>query len=329
MVDNGLGTVLGREIWGIVTSKQPFVRWWVMSGVAFTLFFVVYFLAVRTYLGQYLENSALWGSKNLPKPQVLESLDDLNTISVTSLAIAIVAVGLVGLFRRSFSVAVASAGTIVASVLTTELLKKVILHRPDIAAIGLVKANDHNSYPSGHTTIGMAVVIGLFLVTAYRWRGPVMFFTLAWGLSIGAATITASWHRLSDTIGADLVVLFFGGLAAIWLSRRGLIEKEPPKLYPLRTILVVFWAAFALLTFVIGMILLVRTLQIWEILPQLEAARAAGVAPNLTAHEDPTFQNNLYLASQSLASAFSTIAMLWFWGTFHRLSTAPAKGHRQ
>lgn len=312
-----------------MTAEKSGSRWWFMSGFALVAFFGVYYLAVRTYLGQYVENAALGGAKQVAKPELMDSLENLHTISMTSLAIVIGLVGIVGLIRRSWRIAFASTGTIAVSVLLTEALKKIILTRPNLAPLPIEGDNAHNSFPSGHTTIAMAIIIALLLVTAYRWRGPVMFFSLAWGVSMGAATITAGWHRFSDTLGADLVVLFVAGLATVWLARGGVLEAEPKGLYPLRTVLVAVFAGLATLSLAAGAVILVRSLQIWDVLPQLNAARQAGVAPDLTAHMDPTFQMNMYLASQSLALAFSILSVLWFWGTFHRLSTASPQGkHR-
>ena len=297
-------------------------RWWWATALSLLAFVGVYVFAVRTYLGQYLEDSALLGAEQVDKPEVLESLDTLHTISVFSLVLVILAVGVVGLLRRSPRVAFASASVIVASILTTEALKKIILQRPDL--VNIYPDATHNSFPSGHTTIGMVIVIALLLAVSYAWRGPVMLLTLFWGVSIGAATITASWHRLSDTIGADLVVLFFGSLAALWLLKGGAIKREPARSYPLRTVLAVILSVVAVGALVVGAILAIKTVQFWDLLPQLEAARQAGAAPHLTAHEDPQFTYNLFLAAQSLALAFSSLAALWFWATFHRLSTGPA-----
>lgn len=298
-------------------------RWWWVTGLSLIAFIGVYIFAVRTYLGQYLEDSALLGAKQVDKPEILESLETLHTISVVSLVLVVLAVGTLGLLRHSFRIAFASVSVIVASVLTTEALKKIILPRPDL--VNIYPDAAHNSFPSGHTTIGMAIVIALLLAASYSWRGPVMLLTLFWGVSIGAATITASWHRLSDTIGADFVVLIFGSLAALWLLRGGAIKREPPRLYPLRTVVTVILSVVAVGALVVGGILAVKTVQFWDVIPQLEAARQAGVEPHLTAHEDPQFTYNLFLAAQSLALAFSSLAALWFWATFHRLATAPTQ----
>lgn len=293
-----------------------------LSVVAFV---ALYFAAVRTYLGQYIENSVLLGAKQQPRPELLDSLETLHTISLGSLALALVIIVVIGFARKAPRVAVGSALIIVVSTGVTEVLKRYVLPRPDLATI--YENNAHNSFPSGHTTIGMAIVIALLVVSAYRFRGWVMFFTLIWGTSMAAATITASWHRLSDTIGANLVVLTVGSLVVLWLRKNGNLRREVDHSYPLRGI---FYAVVALLgaaALAVGLYVGIMTVNLWELPTLVEAARAAGVSPNLTAHQNPTFTWNLFVAAQSVALGFSLLSSLLFWATFHHLGTGRTASH--
>lgn len=298
-------------------------RWKWAAAISLVLLVAVYVLAVHTYLGQYLENSALLGAKQVPRDDLEDAARTLNTISYVSLALITLVVGVEALMRRAVRTAMASAGIIVVAVGITEVLKRFVLPRPELANI--YENNGHNSFPSGHTTIGMAVVVALLVATAYRWRGPVMLFTAFWGTSIGAATITARWHRLSDTIGADLVVMMVASLAVLWLLKRGNVQTETGKSYPGRVVLVIILSLGAAMSLAVGGILAVGSVIRWDLLGDLSAARAAGVAADLTSHLDPVFTWNMFLAAQALALGFSLLTALWFWGTLHRVEAGPAK----
>lgn len=298
-------------------------RWAWMTVIGISVFVATYMLLVRTYLGQYLENSVLLGAEQQTPESVSDALDNLRVISVTALAVAMVAYALVGLLRKSWRIALAGMAALGVSAVVAEVLKRFLLTRPDLAPI--YQDNGHNSFPSGHTTIAMAILVSLLLVVSYRWRGLAMFVAMTWAIGVGSATVTARWHRVSDTIGGDMVALAVGALVALWLLRSNAIRVADEKRYPLRVIFVVFIAATAALMLVAGIIIGVRSVQMWDVLGQLSAARAAGEAPTLTAHLDPQFNENMYLAGQALAYAFSAFSGLWFWLTFHHLSTHRAR----
>lgn len=292
-------------------------RWVWMSVLALLFFAATYLLLVRTYLGQYLENAALLGAKeNARASEVADALDNLQIISVVSLGIAFFAFLIVGLIRGSLRLGIAAAGALATSTLLAEVLKRYILSRPDLAPI--YQDNAHNSFPSGHTTIAMAILVSLLLVIAYRWRGLVMLLAMGWAVSVGAATITARWHRLSDTIGGDMIAIGIGAVFALWLLRSGLMEPRNNKVYPLRVAYVVALLGMAFLSLVAGAILIVGTLNNFGVFHEI----AAGNAADLTAHLDPVFNANMFYAAQTLAFGFSALAGLWFWATLHHLGTS-------
>lgn len=53
----------------------------------------------------------------------------------------------------------------------------------------------------------MSVVFGLALVVPYRLRAAAVGVCVVWASFVGAYTVAAGWHRPSDVIGADLMVL--------------------------------------------------------------------------------------------------------------------------
>lgn len=289
----------GRWAWMIVIGLAV--------GVAAYLFFI------RTYTGQYLENAALLGAKqNATAAEMTDALDDLRVISYVSLGVAIIAVGIVGLARKSWRIGAAGAFVIAGATITTELLKKVILPRPDLAQT--YADNASNSFPSGHTTIAMSILVALLVVTSYRWRGIVMFFAVAWATAVGSATVTARWHRFSDTLGADMVALIFGAIALIWLYKHGEIRRVEGKTHPWRVIYIVILSGVGVVTLALGATLSGLTIARWDV-----GWGATTLASNAVA--DPEFSRNLFFAAQSLALAFSILSALWIWATLHRLES--------
>lgn len=291
-------------------------RWVWMIVIGLAILVGSYLFFVRTYTGQYLENSALIGaSLEANASQVAEALENLRVISYVSLGAALVAIVIIGLIRKAWQIAAAGVWVLAGATVTTELLKKVLLTRPDLAPI--YQDNAHNSFPSGHTTIAMAILVSLLIVVPYRWRGPVMLVTVTWATTIASATITARWHRFSDTVSANAVVLIFGAIALIWLARQGLLVVEQGRAYPLRTTLYVILTVTAVAAMAVGLLLAFMMVHNYGI-----GSAAATAASDAVA--DTNFTRNLFLAAQSLALGLSTSSVLWFWATMHRLESSHA-----
>ena len=122
--------------------------------------------------------------------------------------------------------ALVAAGSIVAAVISTELLKLVILERPDLIDTTLNRGI--NSYPSGHTTVGMSVCFAAMLVVPPRLRVGTALASGAIGAAFGVAVVAAGWHRPSDAIGSYLVCLSAAAAAAA-IARRYLRDREEPR----------------------------------------------------------------------------------------------------
>src|SRR5699024_9087777 len=207
--------------------------------------------------------------------------------------------GIIGFLRCKVILAVVGVGVIVGGQLITQSLKRFILPRPELVEVTGDYA--HNSFPSGHTTIAMTVLVAVILVVPFRWRGFAMLIVMSWSVGIGAYTTTAKWHRLSDTIGADLVALIVGAIAALILLRCGSVRRtaQRPKL---RIVYVVVMALVASVTLIIGILL----------------GYVAGTQDRHGAVADW----DRYLAASSLAGAGSVITGLVYWGTWRCLEVS-------
>jgi membrane-associated phospholipid phosphatase len=177
--------------------------------------------------GQRFEDTVLGGAQHSADRTELKTATwILDRITGYSVAVAVAGVLAIGFARRRPALAVAGAGVIIASVVATELLQLVLL-RPILLPSGVRR--EDQSFPSGHTTIAMSVMCGLVLVVPYRFRGVVILLGSLWAAGIGAVTVVASWHRPSDTLGSDLIVLIFAGAAIALLARRGLVHEARPR----------------------------------------------------------------------------------------------------
>ncbi len=66
----------------------------------------------------------------------------------------------------------------------TEVFKRVLLPRPPLAVAPDVYM--HNSFPSGHTTIAMSVLLALVLVSRSRFRGSITLLCMLYALGVGS-----------------------------------------------------------------------------------------------------------------------------------------------
>jgi PAP2 superfamily len=255
-----------------------------------------------TSSGQALENAALRGADEASLLDSETAERALGQITVYSLAAAVV------VLRRRWDLAVAGMGVIVAGQVVVQVLKRFLLVRPELVAV--TGPYEANSLPSGHTTIAMTVLFGALIVVPYRWRGVAMVLGLVWATGIGAYTLTAKWHRLSDTLAADGIALALACAASWWLARRGSVAQTDQGRRVPRVVIVVITELSLLLSVTIGAIL-------WGV-----TFARVGFDEALR-----DYAWNIYLGATSFASAGSLITALVFWATWRRLDTArPAAG---
>lgn len=286
-------------------------RWILGSVLAVIILVASYVYSVLTVIGQAHENAALRGADQVGAGEAGTASSALSAITLGSLAVAIVLVALIGLVRRQFDLVVAGVGVIVGGQVITQSLKRFILPRPEL--VDVVGHYSHNSFPSGHTTIAMTVLFSILLVVPYRWRGVTMLFVVPWAVSIGAYTITAKWHRLSDVIGAGAVSLLMGCIASLWLTRRRRVDHYDGAPYHGRMLFFGIIAAITVLFTVVGLIL-------W-VVPMLRGTDFA-----LAESAD---EYTAYLGANALAAASSGLFALAFWGLWHDLEIPARSASRR
>lgn len=183
----------------------------------------LYLLAVRTGLGQHLDDDALLGRSLNPRVQHAASRL-LRSIDVSSLALVGGAIVLLAVARARLRLAAAAAVLIVGGVGSAEGLKHV-LSRPELTGPDRLPIP---SYPSGHTTVAASLALGLVLVLPARWRPPAAIAGAVYASAVGVATVTAGWHRPSDVVGGFLITVAWAGAVGAALVARARSAAATP-----------------------------------------------------------------------------------------------------
>jgi membrane-associated phospholipid phosphatase len=120
-------------------------------------------------------------------------------------SIALVAVALVRGRRR---VALAAGLVLALAPLTAETLKPLLAHPH--ASVGALSI-DAASWPSGHSTAALALVLCAVLVAPARLRPLLGVLGGAFAIAVGCSLLILAWHMPSDVFGGYLV-------AALWMA---------------------------------------------------------------------------------------------------------------
>jgi len=225
----------------------------VTGGACAGLLAVVYLLAVWTPLGQRFEDAVLRAGGTIAgSTEQVRALDTLDSITVSSVIAAVILVLLIGLVRRRILLGFVGVGVIAASVVTAEVIQRSV-SRPILLSHGYRR--EDQSFPSGHAAVAMSLMCALAMVVPYRFRGLVVCLAWVWAASVGVATVTASWHRPSDIIGADLIVACYACVAVAVLARWGMVREATPGTSAVRVVrglLAAVYGAVAVLGFVLA-----------------------------------------------------------------------------
>jgi membrane-associated phospholipid phosphatase len=195
-------------------SRAVSARLATLAVIATSIVVLGYLFAIRTVRGQLLDYEAWFGRNAATARAAHASRIVLETISVGSLAIALAVLVVVAFGRRRPRLALVVGFVTFGACVTTETLKHVILTRPPLVEKAIIP---HNTYPSGHSTVAMAVAIAALLVAPHHWRGVVGLVGLAYASAVGTATLVVGWHRPSDVIGGFSVAIAWGAAGAFVL----------------------------------------------------------------------------------------------------------------
>lgn len=176
-----------------------------MVAVYAAAFVLVYYVSVRTVRGRLVSDASLRGaiSSGASVQDTVEAI--LNIVSVGALLGAVAVVAVIALLRLDRVRGLASIGVLVASNVSTWLLKDYLLARPDLGLDEVAPAT-LNSLPSGHTTAAFSAVAALMIVLPAAARMPAALLGGSLATVTALATMFAGWHRAADAVAAFLVV---------------------------------------------------------------------------------------------------------------------------
>jgi len=130
----------------------------------------------------------------------------------------------VSLARGRPRVALASAVVMAMAPATSETLKPLLAHsHAPVGSVYIAPA----SWPSGHATAALAVVLCAVLVAPARRRPLVAALGAAYALAVGCALLILAWHMPSDVLGGYLV-------AALWMALAVAGLRVADRLWPTR-----------------------------------------------------------------------------------------------
>lgn len=216
----------------------------------------LYLVFVRTPIGQRWDDRALLGGQlaSLDSRQALTAA--LHGIRISTIVLMIALLLVIGLVRRRLVTAVSMAVAFGFSILSAEVLKRVLPRRdlaPELNAY--VDNGNIDTYPSGHATIAMGFALALIVVSSPRYRTAAAAFGMAWAAAVPVAALAAGWHRPSDVMGGmALALMWLAGSTAIAVRRRGIVGPVPrsTRLLPLIAAAVVIGAVAALTVWVLA-----------------------------------------------------------------------------
>lgn len=170
----------------------------------------VWWVFVTTRTGQVLEQAAYEGSERGASRLWLVAEPVLEIISLPFVALVLLTAMLLAVLRGRVLLAVQVAVLMAGANVSTQVLKHVVLGRPDLD----VGDRLANALPSGHTTAAASVSVALLLVLPPRFRPAAALAGVLYTCATGISTMVGQWHRPSDVVAAVLVVGAWAGVAA-------------------------------------------------------------------------------------------------------------------
>ena len=173
-------------------------------------------LGTRTTAGRQFDFSAVLNAL-AAGGHAPDSSDASNAVLTVISVASLVFVGglLVGasLFRRRFDLALAVVVTLAGSFGTTEFLKSRLHHRAGV--------HDYlaRGFPSGHSTLALALGLSFILVVPAGRRSVVAVAAALYAAGMGAALVFYAWHFPSDVGGGFCVATAWAAAAAQLASR--------------------------------------------------------------------------------------------------------------
>lgn len=185
-------------------------------------FIALYLFFVTSQAGQYADQLAYDGAQFGRRSVTPFTARLLDSVPAASVVLGLIGTVAIALMRRNWRTLLVALGVAAAAVVSAQLLKYGVLHRPDLGVPGYAG----NSFPSGHTTVAAASALVVFLVAGPRMRPLLAVGGTGFAVLAGVATLANQWHRPSDVIASLLCVAFWGCVGGAVLAWPGLITAR-------------------------------------------------------------------------------------------------------
>lgn len=173
--------------------------------VAAALLAGLYLLAVCTTTGQLAEDAAVLGSDQVHADPSWAQRGLATLADDRAIVVAFAVPLLLGWCRRRLAIGCLVAVGVLATNVTTQVLKGFVLVRPQL--VSDVGVGTGNSLPSGTVTFLLSTALGTVIMLPVSRLGRVMRVVLpAVAVVAGGATIALDWHRPADVFAGVLVV---------------------------------------------------------------------------------------------------------------------------
>jgi PAP2 superfamily len=184
---------------------DPTIQKRLLLGALFcaVLLIVGYFSLVSTSWGHQLDDDAFLGREALSRKVMRLDARVLENVTRTALSVAAVFLLVIAAVRRCVFVGLIAVMGFGCAVAGAEVLKHNLPWRALVAEDGLLdKGFQHDTYPSGHATIGTSLAMSLVLVASSRWRPWLAVAAGCMSATFATGVLFAGWHRPSDALGA-------------------------------------------------------------------------------------------------------------------------------
>lgn len=261
-----------------IRIPQFLVRAFALCAAVFSLLIVLalWSFFVNSQQGQLIDETAFQGSLGLKTQLWWLAGPILDVVSVLFIGGAVIVVAGIALVRKQWWLAVQAVTLIAGANITTQVLKKVILDRPDHGVVWV----PGNSFPSGHTTAAASIALALVIVVPRQWRIWTAGIGAIYTVATGVSTLVGQWHRPSDVLGAIFVASAWC-LAVCAVAKTSGEEHPEGAMSKITIVGILVMVIGALLSGIIGWNLLQDVFTQWE----------------TTAMTDSGIQKNAFLGS--------------------------------
>lgn len=189
---------------------------------------VLYVVAVRTGPGQEVEEAVIRGAVQVVARTDVSFTGRISAVNVVTVGLGAAAAVAVALVRGRPRLAAVVGVVALGSLVSVQLLKRVVLERPPLVPTDYAQGT--NSFPSGHTSVGMVLAVMLLMVLPLRARPWTWVVVGLFGATFGVSTVLAALHRPSDVVAAHLVVLAWAlaGTSVLVVWRGSSDPSDPP-----------------------------------------------------------------------------------------------------